>query len=75
MGVRGVLPPTKRGDQNNFDHMKTKNVILSSILNVLFPVILLQHTTFYRIGNMYLIRGVVKGVELKRLFYVKYKFN
>lgn len=55
--------------------MKTKNVILSSILNVLFPVILLEHTTFYRIGNMYLIRDVVKGVELKKLFYVKYKFN
>lgn len=65
--MSGVLP------WKDFDHMKTKNIILSSILNVLFPVILPQYETCLRVGNIDLMRDIVKGVELKNLFYVEKK--
>lgn len=59
-GVSGVLPC------KYFDHIKTKNVILSSILNVFSQSFYLNIQLFLRVGNIDLMRDIVKGVELKK---------
>lgn len=56
---------------NSLNKAQSQHNILSSILNVLLPVLLLQYTTFFRIGNIYLIRDVVKSVVVNKFFYVK----